>query len=235
MMSKLADKRKALETKLAEIKVAQKAIEDEMFALQEPPKAMTVRLDHPFLRRCLDRTELLQECVKLNTLIARIEKQAKRYGEKDADKVNEYKGWAFELFAEFLCKSFATDKRVGIANYRVGDEDEDTGVDGYGLGINGNPATVQVKYRQAHHVLTANLDHLSNFVMSSYNRYGVKVEDTQNMLIITCGKELHWHTDQNMFRGKVRLLGREKLRVLVDNNRVFWDSFQQSWEQSLKV
>jgi len=192
-----------------------------------------MKLEHPFIRRCFDRLALLNRCVKLNTFLARVEKQAKAYGGEDDDHINEYKGWAFELFAEYLVKSFAMDKRVGVSEYQLPDEGDDTGVDGFGIGINGNPATVQVKYRQADHVLSANADHLSNFVMSSYNRYGVKVDDNQNMLIITSGKELHWHTADNMFRGKVRILNREKLRVLVDNNAVFWHGFARVWEASL--
>jgi hypothetical protein len=188
-------------------------------------------LTHPFLRRCTDPVTLLSNCYKLNTFTSRIDKQAQNY-DPNPDKQNLYKGWALEIFAEFLCKSLALDKRVGISNYQVVDEAEDTGVDGYGIGIDGKPATVQVKYRPADYVLTANEDHLTNFTSASLMKYGVKPDST-NMLIITTGKELHYYTEQNMLLNKVRVLGREKLRVLVDNNIMFWDTFLKEWQKAL--
>jgi hypothetical protein len=62
--------------------------------------------------------------------------------------------------------------------------------------------------------------------MSSYGKFGVRVEDTDNMLIITSGKDIHHFTEVEMFDKKVRTLNREQLRKLVDNNAFFWDSFR---------
>lgn len=193
-----------------------------------------IDLTHPFLRRCINRHALLDKIYKFNTFASRLEKQAKQYGGKGKDKeekINTYKGWGFELFGEALVKMFAFDKRVGISNYCIGEEDEDIGVDGYGVGSNGNPATVQLKYRQADYELTANNDHLTNFTHNSTRVY--KVIDECNMLIITCGKGLHWHTQQNMLGPAVRCLNREKIRVLVDNNKSFWDEFRSAWEKAV--
>jgi len=170
---------------------------------------MIVDLEHPFKLRCIDPIALLQGCYKLNTFISRVEKQAKRYG--DGEDVDKYKGWALELFAEFLIKSHPMDKRLGISDYEVVGEDDDTGVDGYGKGSNGEPATVQIKYRPANYVLAGHEDHLFSFTTASWLKYGVKNDGAKNMLLITTGKDLHWHTDQNMFQKTVRVLNREKL------------------------
>lgn len=195
-----------------------------------------IELTHLFKRRCSDPMGLLNNCFKLNTFVSRLEKQAKLYAMGDIDRENEYKGWGLEIFTEYLCKVYAMDKRVGISNYQPVSEDDDTGVDGFGTGINGKPATVQVKFRQADWVLTANADHLTNFTWSSVKKYGVDVrDDDKNMLIVTTGKDINWATDQKMLMQTVRILHREKLRVLVDNNKVFWKTFLDSWLASTKT
>lgn len=190
-------------------------------------------LTHPFLTRCLDHKALLDGVAKFSTYDSRLKKQAKQYANGDVDLENEYKGWAFEIFVEVLMRIFGHDKRVGVVDYQIIDEDDDIGVDGTGKGINGKPATVQAKYRQAIHELSANRDHLSNFTSGSVLRYGVDPADTQNMLIVTCGKDLKNFTAQNMFRNKVRWLNREKIRVLVDDNVAFWDAFREAWKAAL--
>lgn len=195
---------------------------------------MQAELTHPFLLRCIDPEALLEGVSKFSTFDSRMKKQAKKYAKGDNDKEQEYKGWAFELFVEMLVKSSALDKRVGISNYQLVEEDEDTGVDGFGVGINGKAATVQAKYRQANYVLTANNDHLSNFVTASQNRYGVDVSDESNMLIVTSGKELHYFTKEQMLCGKVRCLNREQIRVMVDKNVAFWNAFRASWDAALE-
>ena len=198
-------------------------------------KENLIKIDHLFIYRCIDRDALLRNCYKLNTFISRAEKQAKEYGKEDEDEINQYKGWALEFFAEYLIKAHPMDKRIGVIDYQIVDEDDDTGVDGYGTGLDGNPATVQVKWRPFKYTLTANRDHLTNFTSSSLIRYGVKLDENRNknMLIITTGKDIHWRTDEKMFQYNVRVLNREKLRVLVDENNMFWDYFRDSWEYSL--
>lgn len=201
-----------------------------------------MKLEHPFILRCVSPIELLDGCEKISTFCGRLEKQAKAYarqadGEVDPDLQNQYKGWGFELFVECLLKCFPMDKRIGISNYKIGDESDDTGVDGTGIGVDGKPATVQVKYRQADYVLSANNDHLGNFKAASLSSR-FKVDPTPgangkcNMLIISTGKELHHHTRDQMLP-EVRFLNREQLRVIVDNHVVFWETFRQSWKESL--
>jgi len=204
---------------------------------------MTIQLTHPFIHRCIDKDDLLYNVSKFNTFANRLEKQSKKAASRGMNKdksgkqkvdeksVNEYKGWGFELFSEALIKMFAFDKRIGIKNYTIGEEDEDVGVDGHGVGINGKPATVQIKYRQANYILTTNNDHLTNFTYNSMRKF--KVENEDNMLIITSGKGLHWHTSQNMIGSKVKCINREKIRILVDDNMLFWNELRESWTNAL--
>ena len=57
--------------------------------------------------------------------------------------------------------------------------------------------------------------------------YNVDPTDDNNMLVITTAKGLHHFTDNEMFLNKVRCVGYEQLRQIVDNNIPFWDAFRQ--------
>jgi len=202
-----------------------------------------IQLLHPFKDRCIDIDELLSsvsgECREFNRFCYNIDKQSNAYSNKIGgnnytidENIRKYKGWALEIFAEFFIKYHNGDNRIGIVDYQpitIGD----TGVDGIGKSsINGQPATVQVKYRQFDYLLTANEDHLSNFFSSSFARYFKPSrffpEDNKNMLIITSGAGLHHFTENDMFVGLVRCINRQDIRVLVDNLENFWIEFKNS-------
>lgn len=186
---------------------------------------MNLQLIHPFLKCCFNRNDLLNDCVLVNTYLSRLEKQSQLF--PDRYDPNDYKGDGFELFVEALIKLSPIDNRIGISNYQIVPKDKDTGVDGYGIGTNNKPATVNCKHRSKHDtLLTANEDHLSNFVSTSFLRYNVDPKDINNMLIVTSGEGLHFFTENEMYQNKVRCLGRKELRRLVDNNLPFWDEFR---------
>lgn len=191
-------------------------------------------LTHRFLLTCHDLRELLSGCNKLSTYCSRLEKQSTRSPNRYSPA--NYKGDGLELFAEALIKLSPVDNRIGIGNYQVVQKSKDYGVDGYGIGANGNPATVQVKYRSNRTLLLTaneigdeekNVSRLTNFTNTSFIEFKVKPEDNNNMLVITTAKGLHPVTSNEMFKGKVRCLGWEELRQLVDNNRLFWDRFRE--------
>ena len=186
---------------------------------------MQIKLTHRFLLTCHDLKKLLVDCNKLSTFCSRLEAQAKQH--PDRYSPNKYKGDGLELFAEALIKLSPVDARIGITGYRP-IETGDVGADGVGIGMNGKPATVQVKYRGYNaSALTAVEDNLNGFVMASLLHEGVDPADKYNMLVITTAPGLHFFTDQEMFVGKVRCLGKDQLRELVDNNTQFWDAFRE--------
>jgi hypothetical protein len=188
-----------------------------------------MELNHPFLYNSHNIKDLLYNTNKISTFCSKLEKQSILFPNRyDPDK---YKGDGLELFVEALIKLSPIDNRIGIGNY-VPVLDNDTGVDGYGVGIDGKPATVQVKFRSdTTKLLTANIDHLSNFVSSSLIKYKVEPTSKTNMLIVTTAEGLHYFTDAEMFQHQVRCLGYQQLRELVDNNILFWDSFRNLAKQ----
>jgi superfamily II DNA or RNA helicase len=199
---------------------------------------MTIKLTHPFVSKCPDIEEFLKAdnehgvVCTINGLCSKIKALSAKY----ADRIDEnmFKGDALELFTEYMIKSCADDNRVGIYDYKcVSDtDDDDVGVDGFGIGENGSPATVQVKFRSGNYVLTANEDHLSNFLTSSWSDYRVPLEDEKNMLIVTTGLKVDDNTLQKMLKGKVRVLNRDALRQMFDNRPEWWKRFYESVEKS---
>lgn len=188
-------------------------------------KDMRIELEHPFIWNSHNMDELLFGTKKISTFCRKLENQAILYPNRyDSEK---YKGDGLEFLAEAIIKLSPVDNRIGIGGYHP-ELNSDTGVDGYGIGIDGNPATVQVKYRsESRTLLTANEDHLSNFVMTSLIRYKVPADTKTNLLVITTAEGLHYFTDNEMFQNQVRCLGYKHLRELLDNNLLFWNSLRE--------
>lgn len=193
-----------------------------------------VVLVHPFKDKCPDIDEFFKSdndvgiINTINALCYKIKLLADKYSSTyDSDK---FKGDALELFAEYLVKTNASDNRIGIYEYKpISDSgNDDVGVDGVGIGDNQNPATVQVKYRAGDYVLTANNDHLSNFLTASWVDYSVPVEDNKNMLIITTALKVDEQSREKMLKNKVRVLNREALREMLDNRPEWWLNFYDS-------
>jgi hypothetical protein len=188
---------------------------------------MLIKLEHKFVKRCHDLKELLEGCVKLSTFCNRLEKQAFKF--PDRYNPDKYKGDGFEMLVEMLIKSNECNGQVGIASYHPVQKN-DNGVDGVGVAMDGQPCAVQVKYRgDANILLTAEKDHLNSFVTEA-GVYGLNLRDhdKRHFLIVTTAKGLHSYTDADKFHGKVRCLGHDELRQLIDNNTHFWDSLRAS-------
>lgn len=195
-----------------------------------------VQLTHPFKDILPDVDEFLLAdngvgvINTINALCNRIKKLADKYTDiLDPDK---FKGDALELFAEYLCKTNASDNRIGIYDYAPIPAMDDYGVDGKGIGENQFPATVQVKFRAGDYVLTANEDKLTNFTSLSWGNLKVRVDDNKNMLLITTGLKVDSGTMENMFLNKVRVLNREALREMLDNRPEWWIRFYDAIQLS---
>lgn len=160
----------------------------------------------------------------VNSFCNRVKALATKY--KDQIDENNFKGWSLELLTEYLIKTNGSDNRIGIWDY-VPVRENDTGVDGTGHGENQNPAAVQVKFRAGDVIMTGNEDHLTNFALAAYMKYGVKMEDDKNLLIVHTAMKIADFTMSEMLLGKVRELNREALREMLDHRPEWWIRF---WE-----
>jgi hypothetical protein len=218
------------------------------FSFDFQPISCNSKLQHRFRASCVDLRSLLDGCYSIDDFCKRLVKQSEDIAAQKISRMAKlklskeeqveliesfesekyvYRGDGLEYFTEALIKLMGTHPHIGISEYttKVG---PDIGVDGVGIGANGYPATVQVKFRSNKMKrLTANDDHLTNFLGASQNVYGVRIDDKKNMIIVTTAPGLNFFTDEKMLHNKVRCLGINELAKLVDNNGAFWDSFRQ--------
>lgn len=180
-----------------------------------------MNIQHHFKNTCYDIDTLLTGCNKLSTFMTRLEKQGNLYPHRF--EYNVYVGDGFECLIEAIINLSPIDKRLNIHSYTP-INGNDMGVDGSGIAHDGSVHTIQVKYRSnTDQVLTANKDHISNFVAHSFAAY-----DAKFMTIYTTAKELHNEIANSMYNNKVKVIGVKELRAIVDNNDAFWSMFHES-------
>ena len=186
-------------------------------------------MTHRFKKTCYNTEELLSGVDTLSKFMRQVEAQCTQYPHRFSPEV--YKGDAFEAFIEVLIKASPIDPRINIVQYQPIKRSGDWGVDGAGLCHDlVTPHTVQAKYRSnAASVLTANEDHISNFVAHSTTsrKYrGVNGEQPR-MTLFTTAKELHRKVRDHMYEKNVRVIGYRDLKAFVDHNDAFWTRFRK--------
>ena len=182
-------------------------------------------IQHGFGKRSHNIVELFDKTNKIATFMRKLEKQSTidpdRY---DKDK---YVGDGFEFLINIFIKTSEFDNRINISKYEPVQSD-DNGVDGVGFNSIGEKCAIQIKYRSnTMKTLTANEDHLSNFIADAMFKYKIvapeKNTDIPRHYVFTTAKGLNFYTDEHMFKGFVKCYGIEDLKSLLDNNYNFWN------------
>jgi hypothetical protein len=179
-------------------------------------------------------TDLFTDTLTLSKLTGKIKKISQSYqalAYPDADKI---KGDLFEIFAECFFKILASDNRIGVYNYQPAPPIDDYGVDGFGIGMDGKPLTVQVKFRSDPTTELTGED-IKQFPFQSIVNYGVDKDTTTNMIVFTNSRGLHWVTEANVFSCRVRPIGTGVISNLVDNNTVFWKEVLDMVNETIRV
>lgn len=177
-----------------------------------------------------------EDLLKLGTLISRInnicEKLMPDYVDVYPDDYNmpgtgllRFKGDIFEIFINAFLLIRGSESIVGVYDYKPEKKAEDWGVDGYGKGTDNKPLTVQIKFRSEYDLELLSKD-IGQFGFQSLVTYGVDVNTSSNLLLITTCKGLNPKTHSKVFRSKIRTLNGDILKFLVDDNYAFWNSLQ---------
>jgi hypothetical protein len=185
-------------------------------------------MNHRFKLICPNAGILLKGVDKLSTFMRNVDKLSTDPAWTCGNwSPEEYKGDALEALVEVLVSHSPIDKRINIVDYRPHNnkvDGKDMGIDGYGVSHSGNLHTIQVKYRSnTRKDLTANEDHISNFVAKTTS--SPKFRDA-DMTIFTTAKDLNTKVNEGMYHDRVRVLGYKDLAKLVDNNPAFWRVFR---------
>ena len=183
-----------------------------------------MEIKHNFKTKSHNLSGLFSGVTRFSTFMRRLEAQSAL--DPNRYDTQKYLGDGFEFFIELLLKLSPTDNRLGVYDYEPVQEN-DNGVDGVGVNISLEKSVVQIKYRSdTRTLLTGNRDHLSNLFTDGMLAHNV-VSDNDNKknfrhYVFTTAKSLHFYTDQEMYKGKVKCIGYQDLRNLLDNNLKFW-------------
>lgn len=176
--------------------------------------------------------QLFKETKTLAQLSNKIIKTSKSHlslSYQDADKL---KGDLFEIFTECFFKILSADNRIGVYDYQPAPPNEDYGVDGSGIGMDGKPLTIQVKFRSD---ATTELkqEDINQFAFQSIRKYRVDVDTKTNMILFTNARGLHWASEKNVFLDSIKSIGYSEISNLIDNNTVFWKEIFDMIQQTI--
>jgi hypothetical protein len=175
-------------------------------------------------------------CYTMKDFMKNINKMAKEWEKQEGYDPDKFKGDAFEFFIELLLMLHPNDSRVGIYDYAPNNRASDNGVDGLAKNFKREEAAIQIKYRtRTDKALSSNENNLANLVSSAMTDFDIIMdrEDHKNYrhFIFTTADGLHWYTDNEVFKKRVKCFGLKQLKKLVDNNKPFWDSCREIIQQ----
>jgi len=185
-------------------------------------------MKHFFKYKAHDLSGLFHGVNKLATFISRLEKQA------ELDPFNyprdQYVGDGFEFFIEALLTLMPHDNRIGVSNYEPV-QTNDNGCDGLGINLEGKKCAIQIKYRGNKGSVLTSGDKIAHLVTDA--QFNHQIVDNPNspipvFYIFTTAKGLHHYTDSEFFKGRVRCLGYNEIKSLVDSNIPFWDALREN-------
>lgn len=175
-------------------------------------------------------------CQELNSISENYE----LYGYQDSVVEDEtvpgslkFRGDLFEIFAEIFFKINDADNRIGVFGYEPVQSHDDNGVDGTSKNINGINTTIQVKYRMNPMYSLKERD-IKQFAFQSILKYGVDLNQDNNMVVFTNCQGLHWYTDSNVFQNKLRAINGDMISRMIDNNEGFWNSAKNLINETLQ-
>lgn len=149
---------------------------------------------------------------------------------------NQFVGDLFELFAEFFLKTCSTVGQYGVVNYEPAVNNDDWGVDGYGIAADqretsggATPAVVQVKFR------SNPMDEISYTMLAKTGWDGVKNYNLdikrKNNVILFCNTENGAnYLAKNAMGDNLYVISMKDLDKDVTGIRTttFWDNFLAS-------
>jgi len=193
-----------------------------------------MKINHSFQYKAHDLLGLFDGTNKMSTFKNKLIKQAQQ--DEANYSYNDYVGDGFEFLVELFIELHPVDNRIGITKYEPYQEN-DNGVDGYGINMDGLPCAIQVKFRSdSEYELSATQDHLDSFINEAQHRMRgshvpILYQDEDGCprhYIFTTAKGLHHYTESVKFSGyKVKVFGWKDLESMLDGNNLFWNQTKE--------
>jgi len=158
------------------------------------------------------------EGATLENYIKEVEKHAGNIQDEDARM--SFKGDMLEVLAEIFFKAFENNPAVGLRDYTPIPLDEDYGVDGKGVNANGAGCAVQIKYRSNPFDLVTYAE-IARTYTSANVQLALDLKGNDRIYVFTTALDanIQCHT---VFKGMVRVLGKEAISREINNNQNFW-------------
>lgn len=213
-------------------------LNEDMFKLShEVFKGLSYYIDLKSVFNVTTLNELTQSIISISEEFHTNEDIIEMYttgGEDEEESIkNKIKGDLFEIFAEIFFKLTSSDDRVGVTDYTSVRGSDDYGVDGYGIGQNGKPCTIQVKFR-SNPTKKLTIKDLKNFQGLSYCKYNVDPTDDNNLIVFSNSDDVHWSTETRVMESRIKNLCRNQVSRLVNNNTSFWKNLSKVIDHNIK-
>jgi len=163
-----------------------------------------------------------------------LDRKDKTNEEISKQAIHKLLGDLWEIFSELFFKCLGSDNRICVFNYKPYPSKDDNGVDGYGIGVDNKPLTVQCKFRGDITYELVERD-IKQFAFQSIALHNVDMNTTTNMVVFTNCKGLHYHTHQKVFLNKLRVINGNDIKSLVDNNATFWNMVNYYINHNIKL
>ena len=167
----------------------------------------------------INKKDLIHKTVKMSSWSRNLEKLAEEHA-KTFDR-NKFVGDAFEHLCECIITWGRADKAINCIDVKPAPYDE-PGVDLIGVGHDlSSVHTIQCKYRtDILSTINETHDNIAMFPSVSLAKYNAKY-----MTLWTTANDLNRVLDE-AWDGKVRTIGFDKMRKLVDDNIAFWKFYE---------
>lgn len=144
---------------------------------------------------------------------------------QELDRLNSFKGDTLEVLAEIFFDIYASDPAVGIKDYSPVSLDEDYGVDGIGINVNGDRCAVQEKYR-ANPLELITYSDIAKTDSSGRRLHHLLLDKNDTIFLFTTGQGIT-SACEKVFGKIIRVINRRIISGYIDNNQNFWERAEE--------
>jgi hypothetical protein len=134
-----------------------------------------------------------------------------------------FKGDSLEILGESFFSVFYADPRVGLVEYSPVSIDDDYGVDAVGVNVVGDKCAVQYKYK-ANPADKVGWEDLAKTEAYGRRHLGCNTEKPDSVWLVTTSRGGVTPTCSRILGKSLRVINRNVLEDMVDNNDIFWNA-----------